>query len=90
MMREYIEELGMKKALKPELQQCFDKGFQKGFQEGIRIRTAERATRQLQIKFSAVAKPYLDRVLSATQTELDLICQRLLFADSIEEVFAES
>lgn len=71
MIREHFEEIGKQK------------GIQLGRQEG----EAKRTMKMLQLKFQSAAKPYADRVLSASAAELDMISERLLTADSIDQVF---
>lgn len=64
-----------------------DRLIAKGFQEGEVRGEAKRTMKMLQLKFQSAAKPYTDRVLSASEAELDLISERLLTADSIKQVF---
>ncbi len=67
------------------------KGFQKGKVEGIQEGEArgetKRTLKMLQLKFRSAAQPYADRVSAASQSELDLISERLLTAETIEQVF---
>ena len=64
-------------------------GIQKGLEEGIEQGRAATLYKLLQLKFSECAAEYEQRLFQANEAELNRWTERVLFAESIEAVFAE-
>ncbi len=73
--------------------QGIEKGLEKGVEQGIgqgRISTLQNTLQKLlQLKFGEPAAEYEQRLLQAEEAELTLWTERVLFAETIEAVFAE-
>ena len=84
-----IERQGIQKGL----EQGIEKGLEKGVEQGIgqgRISTLQNTLQKLlQLKFGEPAAEYEQRLLQAEEAELTLWTERVLFAETIEAVFAE-
>lgn len=69
-------------------------GMQKGREEGVgkgRLVTLRGTLEKLlQLKFRTVDEHFLQRIATANEQELELWTERVLFADSLEAVFAVS
>ena len=63
-------------------------GIEQGIEQGIGQGRAATLYKQLQLKFNQQAREYEQRLFQANDAELDLWTERVLFADSIEAVFA--
>lgn len=64
-------------------------GIEQGIEQGIGQGRAATLYKQLQLKFNEQAREYEQRLFQASDVELNLWTERVLFADSIEAVFAE-
>ena len=88
-----IERQGIQKGLEQGLEQGIEKGLEKGIVKGVEqgIGQGRAATlyKLLQLKFNEQAREYEQRLFQANATELNLWTERVLFAESIDAVFAE-
>ena len=84
-----IERQGIQKGLEQGLEQGIEKGLEKGVEQGIGQGRAATLYKQLQLKFSEQAREYEQRLFQASDAELNLWTERVLFAESIDAVFAE-
>ena len=64
-------------------------GIQKGLEEGIEQGRAATLYKLLQLKFNERAAEYEQCLFQANEAELNRWTERVLFAESIEAVFAE-
>lgn len=64
-------------------------GIQKGLEKGVEQGRAATLYKQLQLKFNQEAAEYEQRLFQANEAELNLWTERVLFAESIEAVFAD-
>ena len=64
-------------------------GIEQGIEQGIDQGRAATLYKQLQLKFNEQAREYEQRLFQASDAELNLWTERVLFADSIEAVFAQ-
>jgi predicted transposase YdaD len=64
--------------------------MQKGRQEGRQEGRSSLLERQLTLKFGEIQAEHLQRLSTATAEQLVAYAERILTADSIEAVFAES
>ena len=80
-----IERQGIQKGLEQGLEQGIEKGVEKGIGQG----RAATLYKLLQLKFNEQAREYEQRLFQANAAELNLWTERVLFAESIDAVFAE-
>lgn len=92
-------EQGLEKGIKKGLERGIEKGIEKGLAQGIEqglekgIRIGEdriRATillRLLELKFGELPEGLRPRIEDASEGELDVWVERILFADNIENIF---
>ena len=71
------------------IQKGLEQGLEKGVEQGIGQGRAATLYKLLQLKFNQQAQEYEQRLFQASDVELNLWTERVLFADSIEAVFAE-
>jgi len=64
-------------------------GIQKGLEQGIEQGRAATLYKLLKLKFGDAAADYEQRLLQANAAELNLWTERVLFAETIDAVFAE-
>ena len=64
-------------------------GMEKGVEQGIGQGRAATLYKLLQLKFNEQAREYEQRLFQANAAELNLWTERVLFAESIDAVFAE-
>ena len=64
------------------------KGREEGRQEGLHQGRAAILLRQLQLKFGDLPIVISQRITQASEAELDLWAERILFVTSLEDVFA--
>ncbi len=64
-----------------------EQGLEKGIERGIDKGRAATLHKLLQLKFRDLDADVLARLDNASETELELWTERILFADSIEAVF---
>ncbi|WP_205340854.1 hypothetical protein [Denitrificimonas caeni] len=64
------------------------KGIEKGIEQGIEQGRTVTLAKLLQLKFGALAEQYEVRLKNANEAELDLWTERVLFAESVDAVFA--
>lgn len=64
--------------------------IEKGRQEGLGKGRQQALLKQLQLKFQTVDESVQRRVETATDAELELWIERILFADSLEALFTDS
>ncbi|WBE25782.1 hypothetical protein [Denitrificimonas caeni] len=83
-----IERQGIQKGLEQGLEQGIEKGLEKGVEQGIGQGRAATLYKLLQLKFNQQAQEYEQRLFQASDAELDLWTERVLFAETIEAVFA--
>ncbi len=83
-----IERQGIQKGLEQGLEQGIEKGLEKGVEQGIGQGRAATLYKQLQLKFNQQAQEYEQRLFQASDAELDLWTERVLFAETIDAVFA--
>src|SRR5699024_3242008 len=69
--------------------ESFAKGIEQGIERGIDKGRAATLRKQLQLKFRDLDADVLARLDNASETELELWTERILFADSVEAVFQE-
>lgn len=80
-----IERQGIQKGFEEGIEQ----GIEQGLMEGIEKGRAATLYKLLQLKFGDAAADYEQRLLQANAAELNLWTERVLFAESIDAVFAE-
>ncbi|MDX8378004.1 MAG: Rpn family recombination-promoting nuclease/putative transposase [Mariprofundales bacterium] len=79
---------GMQKGVEKGKQEGMQKGMQKGMQEGRQEGRTSLFLRQLRLKFgTAVNSSIIQRVEQADATELEVWSERILSANSLEDVF---
>lgn len=66
-----------------------ERGMEKGMVQGMEKGRSSTLKKLLQLKFGAVAAQWLERLNQASEQQLELWTERILFADSIEAVFQE-
>ena len=71
------------------IQKGLEQGLEKGVEQGIGQGRAAPLYKLLQLKFSQQAHEYEQRLFQASDAELDLWTERVLFAETIEAVFAQ-
>lgn len=76
-----IERWGIEKGL--------EQGLEQGLERGLEAGRSSTLQKLIKLKFGAVAQQWLTRLENASSEQLDLWTERILFADSIEAVFAE-
>ncbi len=72
------------------IQKGIEQGIEKGIEQGINQTLASTLYKLLQLKFGEQAAKYEQRLYQAEDAELSLWTERVLFAQTIEAVFAES
>lgn len=84
---------GVMEGIEQGIEQGIERGMEQGVERGIRhgVGRGRSATiaKLLRLKFGEVAQQWLEQLDNATDEQLDLWTERILFADSIEAVFAE-
>ena len=70
------------------IEQGREEGLEQGLEQGIGQGRAATLHKQLQLKFGELADGYEARLKQADAAELDLWTERVLFAKSVEAVFA--
>ncbi|NLJ12443.1 MAG: hypothetical protein GX373_05480, partial [Gammaproteobacteria bacterium] len=70
------------------IQKGLEQGLEKGVEQGIGQGRAATLYKLLQLKFNQQAQEYEQRLFQASDAELDLWTERVLFAETIEAVFA--
>lgn len=83
-----IERQGMQKGLEEGLEKGIEKGVEQGIEKGIGQGRAATLYKLLQLKFNEQARGYEQRLFQANDAELNLWTERVLFAETIEAVFA--
>ncbi|TDQ39463.1 hypothetical protein [Thiopseudomonas denitrificans] len=69
------------------IEQGIERGIEQGIERGIDKGRAATLRKQLQLKFRDLNADVLARLDNASETELELWTERILFADSVEAVF---
>ena len=64
-------------------------GMEQGLEQGIGQGRAATLYKQLQLKFGALADQYDTRLKEGSAEDLDLWTERVLFAETVEAVFAK-
>ena len=78
----------MQKGLEEGLEKGIEKGVEQGIEKGIGQGRAATLYKLLQLKFNEQARGYEQRLFQANDAELNLWTERVLFAETIEAVFA--
>lgn len=69
--------------------ESFAKGVEQGVEQGIERGQAVTLRKQLQLKFRDLDAAVLERLDNASEAELELWTERILFADTVEAVFQQ-
>ena len=91
-----VERLAIKRGMEQGLAQGLEQGLEKGIEQGLARGRAEGRTegraallgRQLTRRFGPLPAAVTDRLAHASAEQLDLWAERILDADSVDEVFA--
>src|SRR5690606_2160047 len=73
-------------ATKRGIERGIEQGIQTGLREGQLEGRAAMLSRLLQLKFGDLPETLQQRLAQASEAELDLWAERILFADSLEQV----
>lgn len=77
-------------AIEKGIEQGREEGMQQGMQKGLGKGRQQTLLKLLQLKFQKVDESVQRRVETATDAELELWIERILFADSLEALFADA
>ena len=78
---------GIKEGREKGVKEGIEKGIEKGLEQGIEQGEAEVLLRQLERKFGPLDQATIERVRGAGSEKLLLWAERILTAESLEEVF---
>lgn len=78
-----------RKGIELGIEQGIEQGLEKGISQGRVTALQQTLQKQLKLKFGVLADEYEQRVLQAEESELNLWTERVLFAESVEMVFAQ-
>jgi len=87
-----IERQGIEKGIEQGLEKGLEQGLEQGVAQGVgkgRLSTLQSTLQKLlKLKFGEASSQYQQRIEHAQEEELNLWTERVLFADSLEAVFA--
>ncbi|HHK41983.1 MAG TPA: DUF4351 domain-containing protein, partial [Planctomycetaceae bacterium] len=87
-VQEGIKE-GIKKGIKKGMEKGMEKGIEKGIEKGVEQGEAEVVLRLLKRKFADIPPEYRQRIDDADSTQLLAWAERILTAETIDDVFGE-
>ena len=71
------------------LEQGREQGLEQGREQGLEQGRIETLTKLLTLKFGPASQAYLPQLEQATRAQLDSYVERILIADTLDELFAE-
>ena len=81
-----LERVATKRGIEQGIERGIEQGIQTGLREGQLEGRAAMLSRLLQLKFGDLPETLQQRLAQASEAELDLWAERILFADSLEQV----
>lgn len=78
-----------RKGIRQGLEQGIEQGLEQGREQGIGQGRVATLCKLLQLKFGTVSAEHEQRLQQASSDELDLWTERVLFAESVEAIFAQ-